>query len=201
MHDSTAMKLPKILHFFLLVGMAFLCANCDSPELRQNASEETVPQEEPETIPEPAPQPVVEKTEKPEPKPEPVFVEPTEPYFKVERKGSKIIVEGAIRSQDHQERIVEQLTAAFTNDEIVSNLEVDYDRHPVPWTGRVTEELLIPFLREVEDAYVEYNEGNITLKGTLKNGRMVKPITETAINTFSSAFSKGIDNQLKVKGQ
>lgn len=179
--------------------MALFSASCDKPELRESSAEETVLPEEPKTDPEPAPQPVAEKSQEPKPEPEPIFVEPTEPYFKVERKDSKIIIEGAIRSRNHQERIGEMLSAAFTKDEIVNNLEVDYDRHAVPWTGRVADEFLIPFFREVEDPYVEYKEGTITLKGTLKNERMLKPLTEMGISTFASTFSKGINNQLKAR--
>ncbi|MEX2579493.1 MAG: hypothetical protein WD342_10590 [Verrucomicrobiales bacterium] len=206
------MKFPSALRSGLAAWAVLALLGCEKPEMRSVAEPEKEPSLEDPEKPAPASaastastfeQTSEQTSEQTAPTAEEeveaaVPVAPAEPELLVEKQGDRIVIAGAIKSRIQQERIVEQLTRAFPNLEVESRLEVDYDRYPVGWGGRITDEFLVPYFRDVENPVVGYKQGIVTLKGTVKQRGDIVRLTEMGITAFSGALSQDVDNQLKV---
>jgi len=119
-----------------------------------------------------------------------------EPILRVYRNDEgAIVVEGAIRSRFQRDEIVQLLGEVFSGTRIEDHLELDYDRIPVGWGNRVAPQFLIPFFKEIEDGFVEYEMGIITLAGTgsLKDSDHFQHL---AIDVFSGPYSRDIINRI-----
>lgn len=198
------MSIHSTTFFTAVLSISLILCGCQEPELR---TPEEVVVEEPEPV---APPPEVVQVEPevvaPEVKEEPTeeikeVSGPMQPMLSVRQEGEKIVIEGIVKSPKHKDRIRDQLTEAFPKLEIIDNMFVNYDCDAVPWTGRVAEQLLIPYFKEVESPEIDWLEGVITLKGSVKNAKAQQGLTIMAINTFTGPFSKDINNQLRVENE
>lgn len=192
------MRLSHAPRLLWILALVFISAGCERPALRVAESEEKPQEREAEPLPVVDKNTELQEPEAPEPPEIQTFADPVEPSLLVIKIDGEIVISGEIKSKSHQERIGEQLSAALSPTKVVNNLKVNFDCYAVPWTGRVTEEFLIPYFREVRDPVVEYKNGTVVLKGSVGQSGKIKSLTEMGINAFSSAFSKAVDNQLRV---
>lgn len=122
----------------------------------------------------------------------------SEPVLRVFFAEGSIVLEGALKSKIQIERIESQLGEFFSGTRIENRLELDYDRIPVGWGNRVADGFLIPFLSEVEEPFVEYDSGIITLKGKATRTQS-RTFHQLAGVIFAGAYSKDIKNEMETK--
>ncbi|MEM9015376.1 MAG: hypothetical protein AAGC68_00080 [Verrucomicrobiota bacterium] len=124
---------------------------------------------------------------------EEVAAEREQPLLRVFMEGDRVVVEGAIRSYLQHDRIISQLDEGLSEIGVEDRLEVDTNRWGVGWGNRVTEGFLIPYFLEVEEPFVEYEEGVVTLKGN-SSSRLKRIYHELAITIFTGPHSRDLDN-------
>lgn len=193
----------------LSVGIAFLLATgCDNPQLadknekvpdRSNFNQ--YPEDKKEIAKSTAPTPV----EEPAPAPKKVAPsgpppEPIQPTLQAAIHGSEIHLRARIKSYFNEQRISDTMTNAFPDFKVVLDIKSSPDYQPVGWTSRVAPEFLVPFFRVVPDGFVDFQDGKLTLKGTVQGGS-VRTISETATAVFSGPGTKEIDNQLRAENE
>jgi len=204
--DNTFMSIHSTTLFTAILCVSLVLCGCEAPELKSPA--ETVVESDTVTLAEEVelevPEAVTAEEVVPVEKGDPPAAMKTEvsgpmqPMLVVEKKDGMIVVEGFIKSPTHKDRIREQLAEAFPELEIVDNMIVNYDCDAVGWTGRIGNQLLIPYFKEVKDPYIDWVEGVITLKGLAKNAPAQKNLTIMAIDAFTGILTKDINNQLEI---
>lgn len=184
-----------------LLLAAFILVSCDEP--RQRVAElETPP------VPATAPQqaPVVLPTDPETPAPavtspaqEELDLPPAEPELSVALVGKKIRISGALRSRIQVERIVEDLTNAFPDHEIESDLKIEYHRIAVGWGNRVADPFLVVYLQDVESPVVSYRENTLRLEGKVKGAGKHREISEFAVETFAGDTTEKVENKIVIE--
>jgi hypothetical protein len=119
-----------------------------------------------------------------------------EPELRVFRNSEgALVVEGALSSRFQRDEIIEALSEAFTGTRVEDRLEVDYDRIAVGWGNSVAFQFLIPFFKTIENGFVEYEQGVISLSG--KGSRTDADFFQhLAIDVFTGPYSRDIMNQI-----
>ena len=182
---------------------ATLLTSCDKPELAVKDDDPVSPGKAP------APEAAVSKSspdgnappgEAPGATPEFVRLEPAHPELEVFTEGDTIMIRGALKSRLQKKRIAEELLRDIPGSKVEDQLVVEVHRHPVGWGNRVSAAFLIPYFMEIEDPYVSYKEGVVTLRGKCKEQRQIKFYSELAVNTFAGTYLSDIRNELEVSG-
>jgi hypothetical protein len=202
--SKTIMTIP----FFPNLQMAFtiacllMIAGCEDPTPKEGqitppapevSAEKEIPASKPDVASaEQIPEVKADKKEAPGPK------ESEYPYLHVYREGEKLVIEGALKSNGQIEQMGRELETYFAKLEVENHLTKDPYRHAVGWGNRIGDAVLFDYFTVVEDPDLEYKEGVVTLKGTVKNSRDHRQITEKAIAGFSGVWTSDLVNEIKV---
>lgn len=120
------------------------------------------------------------------------------PELVVQWRGEEIVISGSIRSRLQRDRIGEEMSLAFSGTRVVNELEVDSSRIAVGWGNRITEDLLIYYFKEIDQAHFSYKDGIITLGGETNEANLIRQFQELTVNVVSGELSRDIVNQIKV---
>jgi len=120
------------------------------------------------------------------------------PELVVQWRGEEIVISGSIRSRLQRDRIGEEMSLAFSGTRVVNELEVDTSRIAVGWGNRITEDMLIYYFKEIDQAHFSYKDGIITLGGATKEANLIRQFQELTVNVVSGELSRDIVNQIKV---
>ncbi len=90
------------------------------------------------------------------------------------------------------------MSLAFSGTRVVNELEVDTSRIAVGWGNRITEDMLIYYFKEIDQAHFSYKDGIITLGGATKEANLIRQFQELTVNVVSGELSRDIVNQIKV---
>lgn len=131
-------------------------------------------------------------------KKEPEANESDYPYFHVYRDGENLVVEGVLKSNGQIDQITSELETNFPKLKVESGLRKDHRRHGVGWGNRVCDAVLFDYFTIVTDPDLEYKEGIITLRGTVKSDGEHRTVTERAIHAFSDVWTTDLVNEIKV---
>ena len=122
-----------------------------------------------------------------------------EAVLHVIEKGDTVLIKGSIKSHFERKDIIALLQRALSGKELVDELKSDYNRIALGWEGRVTEDLLIPFINVVENGELHYEKGIVRLEGTVNKEMESQIIQKKVINTIYGPYSRDIENNLKIK--
>ena len=120
------------------------------------------------------------------------------PYFHMYRDGDTLVVNGELKSNGQVEQIGSELEQYFTELKIENGLKKDPGRHAVGWGNRISDAVLFDYFSIVGDPEIEYKDGVILLKGSVKDDRELRMITEMVIVGFSDVWTHNLTNELKV---
>ena len=178
----------------------------DSPPVTQAVQTESTEEPEPalprntlevsETAPVPS-----EKSIPPEPAeaspPEPV---PESPVLEVteNEKEKRIVVSGHLSSPSQGQILIDTIAREFPDYEVVDEYKAYPSLQLVIWGNRI-DTLVLPLLKNVEDAHFHYDKGVTTIGGTVKKRQAISQLHNMTIYVMEAGDSRGIENNLKVK--
>ena len=180
-------RIFSVLQAIFTIAFLLVIAGCEEPTPKAEQGAPPIVNEERETV-------TADAVEKEAAEPN----KPGYPYFHISRDGETLVVDGALKSGGQVKQIERELKEYFSKLTIKSGLRKDPLRHAVGWGNRVSDAVLFDYFTLVSDPEIEYKEGVITLKGSVKGGKEHRLISEMVIAGFSDIWTHDMVNEIKV---